>query len=104
MGDVADILGMSGAKSSSSSSSNNNSSSADQLMGLNKPVKAASNSIKDNKPKGMSREVFGLLGKDGLAPAAYPAQPAGAAFKQKWVSSLKGKWVWTKIKPFSARR
>ena len=96
MGDVADILGMG--------------VSAPKLSGMeglyaSKNVKrsTSSSSMRDNKPKGMSREVFDLLGKDGLIPAVYPAA-GGAAFKQKWVSSLKGKWIWTKIKPFSARR
>jgi hypothetical protein len=57
--------------------------------------KAPPTSIKELKPKGMSREVFGLLGKDGLAPAIYPSgltMSKNEKYKSKWVHSLKGKW------------
>lgn len=91
MGDVADILGFKSTASSSSSS---------DLLSHAKQKKAQAGLIP--KPKGMSREVFGLLGKDGLAPAIFP-NGQGPAFKSKWVNSSKGKWIWAQVKPFSAR-
>lgn len=48
------------------------------------------------KPKGMSREVFDLLGKDGLIPSIQ-GNVAVPNFKNKRVNAMKGKWVWTPI-------
>ena len=96
MGDVADILGINPKENQSSSSSDN------LLLGVSKMKKSTSSSSV-MKPKGISREVYSLLGKDGLVPAITTSfQPA--AFKSKWVNNLKGKWMWAPIKPFSARR
>ena len=75
------------------------------LSGNNATSRSKSSfTAKDNKPKGMSREVFGLLGKDGLNPAVVPAPPLTSQFKKKWNAATKGKWIWTKIVPFSARK
>lgn len=48
------------------------------------------------KPKGMSREVYDLLGKDGLVPAVQ-GNVAVPSFKNKRTNALKGKWIWTSI-------
>jgi hypothetical protein len=94
MGDVADILGM--GKSTASSSTGED---AAKILGLTKPKQKAK---LIEKPKGMSREVFALLGKDVIAPAIPGGQ--GLVLKSKWKNSLKGKWIWAPIQPFSARR
>ena len=97
MGDVADILGINSKENQSSSSSDN------LLLGSVSKMKKSTSSSSVMKPKGISREVYSLLGKDGLVPAITSSfQPA--AFKSKWVNNLKGKWMWAPIKPFSARR
>ena len=84
MGDVADILGLN-EKSSSSSDM------AKFFSDKPKPLKGA------KKPKGMSREVFDLIGrdKDALVPSMQSnATLTTGAFKSKRASALKGKWVW----------
>ena len=90
MSDAADILGIQRTVSDEASKF---------LQGENKTKlkKVVS------KPKGMSREVFSLLGKDGLAPAVQP-NSLGPILKTKWKNSLKGKWLWAPIEPFSARK
>lgn len=84
MGDVADILGF-GPKVAVDDAS--------KLLAGDKP-KVVSQKIK--KPKGMSREVFGLLGPDSLISALPTTKlpTASAAFKTKRASALRGKWVW----------
>jgi hypothetical protein len=89
MSDVADMLGIS-AKSMAGTSA---SDEALKLMGDG--VKTASKHMK--KPKGMSREVFDLLGKDGIVPAAQGNALQVPSFKNKRVNALKGKWVWMPI-------
>lgn len=52
---------------------------------------------KGKKPKGMSREVFDLIGRNGdaLVPSMQSnATLATGAFKSKRASALKSKWVW----------
>ena len=97
MGDVADILGLNPKENTASTSSDN-------LFNSNfSKIKKTPSSSSIPKPKGMSREVYSLLGKDSLAPAVAGTNiPQG--LKSKWVNSLKGKWVWAQIKEFSARR
>ena len=98
MGDVADILGLGSKENASSISSDN------LFNNLNSSkIKKAASSSSVPKPKGVSREVYSLLGKDSLAPAV-PSTNVNQVLKSKWVSSLKGKWLWTEIKQFSARR
>lgn len=93
MSDIADMLGL----SAKSSSGNLASDEALKIMGdkvkSGKPAK---------KPKGMSREVYDLLGKDGVVPSVQ-GNVVIPNFKSKRVNALKGKWVWTHIKS-SARQ
>lgn len=93
MGDVADILGLADKSSSSDAAAK---FFAEKPKSLGKGMK---------KPKGMSREVFDLIGrdKDSLVPSMQSnATLATGAFKSKRASALKGKWVWTTF-PNSAR-
>ncbi len=89
MGDVADILGL---------AKGNDNSEASRIL-ADKPKQQQPH--KTRKPKGMSREVFGLLGTDGLNSSMQTsAQTVSTpAFKTKRLSALKGKWVWA---PFNA--
>ncbi len=96
MGDVADILGFNKQPTSGSGSA--------ILDEINAKTIAPNDKKKVAKPKGMSREVFSLLGKDGLTPSIQSnSMVASNAFKTKWTNSLKGKWIWAPITPFSAR-
>mmetsp|Transcript_22673 Transcript_22673/g.33138 ORF Transcript_22673/g.33138 Transcript_22673/m.33138 type:complete len:538 (+) Transcript_22673:120-1733(+) len=81
MGDVADILGMNKHASSSQDD-------AARILG----EKPKSSSKIKSKPKGMSRELFALVGEDGIAPAVQTNQ--GPLFKDKRQNAMKGKWVW----------
>ena len=94
MSDAADILGIKQSAPTSSAQV------AVQLMADTKPKQASSKHTK--KPKGMSREVFDLIGrdKDSLVPAMQSnATVATGAFKSKRASALKGKWIWA---PFTS--
>lgn len=86
MSDVADMLGLS-AKGPAPTASEE----ALKIMGdkakMTKPAK---------KPKGMSREVYDLLGKDGLVPSIQ-GNVTAPNFKTKRLNAMKGKWVWTPI-------
>ena len=86
MGDAADILGVKSTQSNVVNGLND----VGRLVGQ---APKAMMREKVSKPKGMSRELFALMGKDGIVPAVQPAKNIGAAFKSKWTSSLKGKWV-----------
>jgi hypothetical protein len=87
MSDVADMLGL----SAKSSSANLASEEAMKIMG-DKAVKVKG----AKKPKGMSREVYDLLGKDGITPAVQ-GNVIAPNFKNKRANALKGKWIWTSI-------
>ena len=54
-----------------------------------------------NKPKGMSRELFALMGPDGITPSIQTNQ--GNLFKDKRQHAMKGKWIWSAFRN-SARR
>ena len=97
MGDIADILGLSSKQGGASSSSIEN------FVGGVAGNKSGKKTGPAAKPKGMSREVFSLLGKDALVPAIQPSNPS-AMFRSKRSNALKGKWVWSIMKPFQARR
>ncbi len=56
-----------------------------------------------NKPKGMSRELFALMGSDGIAPSIQTNNVQGSLFKDKRQSHMRGKWIWSTFKN-SARR
>lgn len=95
MSDVANILGVAQAVPTTA---------ADEavliLSGKTAAASAASAAkSKGRKPKGMSRELFSLMGQDGLAPAVQTNKaPVVSGFKTKRVSAFQGKWLWA---PFS---
>jgi hypothetical protein len=79
MGDVADILGFETQKQ-------------DEVSRLlNEKTRPTSKT--KAKPKGLSREVYSLMGDGGIAPAVQTN--TGTVFKDKRQRSLEGKWVWT---------
>jgi DNA methyltransferase 1-associated protein 1 len=88
MGDVADILGL--------NEKSNSSADIAAKFFAEKPKAVG----KGKKPKGMSREVFDLIGrdKDALVPSMQSnATLSAGAFKSKRASALKGKWVWARF-------
>ena len=85
MGDVADILGMVGKAPLTAADE------ATRLLG-EKPKTGKSS--KKSKPKGMSRELFSLMGIDGIAPVVVTNKSATSGFKTKRLSSIQGKWIW----------
>ncbi len=91
MGDVAQILGVELKTALSAGET-----AAAILAGSSAPIPAR----KMKKPKGMSREVFDLMGPDGLVPAIESSTKgkSSAGFKDKRISSTKGKWVWAPFK------
>lgn len=91
MEDVANILGLSG-------SVKENPSEASKILGLaenkNKMISKG-----PKKPKGMSREVFGLLGQDSILSSLQP-QPSNQhaqLFKSKRTVGNQHKWVWSEV-------
>ena len=90
MGDVADILGMGKAKESSAADV------ASQMMNDAKPKGGSKE--KRKKPKGMAREVYDLLGPDGIVPSM-ETNKVSTGFKNKRASALRGRWVWA---PFTS--
>jgi hypothetical protein len=96
MGDAADILGIQKPKS-------NTNDPFSIMTGTDKSV-VQSKSDKKKKPKGMSRELFNLMGKDGIAPSIQTnADTKQSGFKSKRQNTTQGKWVWTEYHS-SARR
>lgn len=96
MGDAADILGVQKPKATSNDPFN-------IMTGTDKSA-ATLKSDKKKKPKGMSRELFNLMGKDGIAPSIQTnADIKNVGFKNKRQSNTQGKWVWTEYHS-SARR
>jgi DNA methyltransferase 1-associated protein 1 len=92
MGDVAEILGLGGGKKHLTSLEE-----ASRMMlnnDNNAPVKVLKDKVK--KPKGMSRELFGILGQNSSVPQmqANPIIPV-AAFKKRVSSTNKGKWIFS---------
>lgn len=87
MGDVADILGI-GSKTGHGSLAEE----ASRLLG--DKYKSGSKSIKKSKPKGMSRELFSLMGSDSITPAVVTNKTSGPAFKTKRFTAMHGKWIW----------
>jgi DNA methyltransferase 1-associated protein 1 len=96
MGDVADMLGLAVSKASGPA---NATEEAIKFLteSKSKPEnKQQSKLLK--KPKGMKREVFDLLGKDGIVPAVQSSSAASAGgFKTKRTIANKGKWVYLPI-------
>ncbi|KAJ1436881.1 hypothetical protein B484DRAFT_428465, partial [Ochromonadaceae sp. CCMP2298] len=87
MSDVADMLGLAKGPAPATASEE-----AVKIMGDIKPKPTG----KFKKPKGMSREVFDLLGKDGLL-SSIQGNLTAPNFKNKRANALKGKWVWAPI-------
>jgi DNA methyltransferase 1-associated protein 1 len=88
MGDVAEILGLQGKQAQS------NGEVAAKILS-EKPKAAGPKGVK--KPKGMSREVFDLMGpgQDSLLPSMQTnATMTSAAFKSRRTTAAKGRWVW----------
>ena len=97
MGDVADMLGLAPAKPATTSMS-----AAEEAMrflheGKPKGDSKLSASKSGKKPKGMKREVFDLLSKDGIAPAMQGSNLQTSAFKTKRIVAGRGKWVYAPI-------
>jgi len=89
MGDVAQILGVEQKAALSQGET-----AAAILAGSSAPAPAR----KMKKPKGMSREVFDLMGPDGLVPAIETSKTKSSGFKDKRISATKGKWIWAPFK------
>lgn len=81
MGDVADILGNEKVQLSASDE-------AARLFADKSKTKT-----KTSKPKGMSRELFSLVGAESIAPAV---QTDTIVFKNRR-QTAQGKWVWAKF-------
>lgn len=91
MSDVADILGF-GAKPPPPATA---ADEANKFLLTNKN-KGEPKKTKEKKPKGMKREVFDLIGENGLVPAVQNNQIA-PSFKSKRVIGFKGKWAYAQI-------
>ena len=89
MGDIANILGVQ-AKAVLSAGE-----AAQAILAGPNPI--PENRKKMKKPKGMSREVFDLMGPGGLIPAVESGK-VGAGFKDKRSTATKGKWLWAPFK------
>lgn len=86
MGDIADILGYAGKPVQDEATK----ILLDRPKNYGQPKPA-------KKPKGMSREVYDLIGNDAIAPAMQPNN-VGPSFKNKRSTVLKGKWIWDVIR------
>jgi DNA methyltransferase 1-associated protein 1 len=88
MSDVASILGMGSQPLTHANALLDEASKIlnDKPKGLN----AGPRNVK--KPKGMSREVFSLLGADGFVPTMQGNKQT-TAFKSKRSSAMRGKWI-----------
>ena len=87
MGDVADILGFAEPKESALTAE------ANKILSIGEKGKVLTNKVK--KPKGMSREVFGLLGQDTMVSSMQPAIPLINVFKSK--RNQKNRWTWASV-------
>ena len=92
MGDIADILGIQKGPELTDGQQ------ASKIMEGSRS-QSGSRPAKIKKPKGMSREVYDLVGPAGLLPAMETQQPLTGGFKEKRVSATKGKWIWA---PFNS--
>lgn len=88
MGDISDILGVN-AKSNSYLSEEASKFFTDRP----KSTKLL------RKPKGMSREVFGLIGHESIHPSMQTNKVVtlNPSFKTKRASIFKGKWIWAPL-------
>lgn len=94
MGDVANILGVQTQKGPSTAGEE-----AAKILA----ARPAPGKPKAAKPKGMSREVFSLMGTDSIVSTVPANSKIVSSLKNKRTSAVHGKWVWA---PFanSARR
>jgi hypothetical protein len=90
MGDIANILGVQAKPILSQAQT------AQAILAGPTPI--ANTTKKMKKPKGMSREVFDLMGPDGLIPAVETSKQVHSGFKDKRISATKGKWIWAPFK------
>ena len=94
MGDIAQILGV-GAKPTLSLGE-----TAQAILAGPTPINQ--DKKKKKKPKGMSREVYDLMGPDGLIPAIQTSKQSinsmTLGMKNKRITSTKGKWIWAEYK------
>jgi hypothetical protein len=90
MGDVADMLGLSQGQKPTGQST-----IAEEALKIMNNSKSKVQKLA-KKPKGMKREVYDLLGEDGLLPAVQANPVAAPMFKNKRVVT-KGRWVWAPI-------
>ena len=89
MGDVADIMGVVKVPQKTVAET-----AVSILAGI---PKDANRPKKIKKPKGMSREVFDLMGPGGLT-SSIETNKLSTGFKDKRVSATKGKWIWAPFK------
>jgi hypothetical protein len=95
MSDVANILGVAQAAPTTAADE------TARILGGKTSTAATASAAKGKgrKPKGMSRELFSLMGQDGIAPSVQSNKaPVVSGFKTKRVSAFQGKWLWA---PFS---
>ena len=95
MGDVANILGVQPQRAVSTAAEE-----ATKILAA-KPVSGKITKLA--KPKGMSREVYSLMGPDSIAPLVPANSKLMSGLKDKRTSKVHGKWVWAPFKN-SARR
>lgn len=93
MGDVADILGL---QAKAQANDELGKILGEKSKGYNSGPKLS------KKPKGMNREIFGLVGADGFVPSVQTNKPQ-LGFKSKRNNLLKGKWIWAPFQS-SARK
>lgn len=94
MGDVADMLGLAPQKSGPT----NTTEEALKFLQDDKTRGASAPPPKQlKKPKGMKREVFDLLGKDGIIPAVHSSASVSNSFMTKRNIAGKGKWLFEAI-------
>jgi hypothetical protein len=92
MGDVADMLGLAQPRVAPLSAAE------EALRFLTEQKnKASIQRPPGKKPKGMKREVFDLLGKNGIVPAMQGSTVTVPSFKTKRVVAGRGKWVYDPI-------
>lgn len=90
MGDVADILGFGGKPTGPATAADEANKYILSTKNKPEPKKSA------KKPKGMKREVYDLIGENGLVPAVQSNQLT-KSFKNKRVISYKGRWAYAPI-------
>jgi DNA methyltransferase 1-associated protein 1 len=93
MSDVADMLGI---QSNKPAAPLNAAEEAVRFLQEANKAKIESKGKPIKKPKGMKREVYDLLGKDGIVPALQ-SNPVGPVFKNKRAVAARGRWVYAPI-------